>query len=309
VILFFSELILRKYAGDEVESYRARYKELFNHTVDAPILILGSSGSAHGVVPSLLGLSKPVFNFSFNGASCQFNLALYRQYLKPYYRKPEYLIYVLSPGSFAHFTRNIEDDVKYTAPSTEDIIPMLLRPWNLEVFKSAGIAHDVLKGLSIARRHAQGIYIGMDMRKYENGYLPYNSGQSFNLVPTLSINADPSEITALGNLFKELKQDGIKIILVTLPSPNKQYRQADLDAFDNTIDELATNIQAPVIRANNIAPAFGKDYTLFNDDTHLTETGANLFSTRLGEALRDLIKPEYTELVWPVNAESQRCPK
>jgi len=272
-------------------SYRARYKELFDHSVDASILILGSSNSAHGIVPSLLKLTEPVFNFSFNGATSNFNLAFYREYLKQYYRKPSYLIYVLSPNSFSHFWRNIEDDVVYTPINKAANDYLLLRPWNLEVFKSTCIASDVIKSLIVDHHRSQGLYKGIDMRTYENGYVAYSSGEKFNLLQEKSITAEYNEIAALEALLWELKQDGVNIILVTLPSPNKQYRQTDLDTFDETIEELAANVQVPLIKAKNIAPDFGNDYTLFNDEVHLTEKGANLFSSKLGAALRKLVKP------------------
>ena len=303
VILCCSELILRYQPNDEVQSYRVRYKELFDHAVDAPILILGSSNSAHGIVPSVLKLTKPVFNFSFNGATCQFNLAFYRKYLKPHYKRPDYLIYALSPNSFSHFWRNIEDDVIYTPINKETEYSKFMSSWtrSLEVFKSTGIAKDVVRALFLAQQRTRGLYIGMDMRKYENGYLPYNSGEKFNLVQEQSLTPDPIEIAALHTLVWELKQDGVKIILVTLPSPDKQYRQTDLYAFDKTIEELAVKFQAPLIRANSIVPVFGSDYTLFNDEVHLTEKGANLFSNELGATLRELIKSEYSKKSLPTN--------
>ncbi len=289
-VLYFSETFLRRNVGDEQQSYYARYEELFNPSVNAPILILGSSNSGHGIVPSSLKLGKPVFNFSFNGATPAFNLAFYRDYLKKHYSKPTYIIYALSPNSFTHFWRKIEDDLKYIPAGHRGLLVDALRnPTYLKTYTSSGITQDIAK--VFARNFGQGPRLGMDMRKYDNGFLPYSEGKDLIVVENQSLIPEQSEIEALKTLLTEIKRDGTKIIIVTLPTPHNQFRSEDMASFERTVDKLAELVVAPVIKADTVAPGFNTQNRYFNDAVHLTEVGARTYTDALSVALRPLTLP------------------
>jgi hypothetical protein len=288
-ILYRVELFLNtdQGEGDEPRSYRARYAEIFNRDIDAPILILGSSNSAHGVAPSKLKLGKAVFNFSFNGADCKFNLLLYREYLRKYYRKPECIIYALSPVSFTHQWRRIEDDRIYVSTKKHSLIFLLFHPDGLKIFNAGTLAEEIVKGY--AREKATGNHVGMDMRKYDNGFLPFSYGTKFSLIKNhLEYNMD--EISSLSELLAEIRKDGIQVILITLPYPKGNYPPEEVRKFNDIVDGMGAANDSVVIKAEAIVPEFGEDYSLFNDEVHLTESGAYLYSEKLSAALRNVIK-------------------
>ena len=233
-------------------------------------------------------MGKPVYNFSFNGASPEFNSAFYRDYLKKYYRDSEYIIYALSPGSFRKIWREIEDDVKYIPipVNNSDFKPLLFNYKDIKIFRTGTIAEALVK--SYARNNPVGIRRGIDMRGFNNGFVTYDTGLKY-ILHRQPLIIDMNQFSSLHKLLAEVKSDGVKIILVTLPAPFGQYPDVDLVKFNRLVDELGEAYNAPVLKAEAVAPEIGKNIDLFNDDVHLKLKGAMIYSEKLSIKLREFI--------------------
>lgn len=273
--------------NDEPRSHRERYSEIFTRSVDASVIILGASNSAHGIAPAKFHLGKKVYNFSFNGASSTFNLALYRNYLKKHYRKPEYVIYAVSPGSFEKFYRKIEDDVKFLPLREGDELNSLIRIKDLKIYNSKTVALEILKFKmkDLTSEHR----IGIDIRTYDNGFVEFNLWRPFVLEKNKSVVFEPDEVAATFELFTEIKADQAKLIIVALPFPFEQFHENDLVTYNRIIAKLSQKFDAPVARAEDVAPEVSKNYEYFNDQAHLTGVGAQLYSEKLGQYLKKLV--------------------
>lgn len=282
--LYFCEHFLRENLTAEEQSYIRRYSEVINPKIKAPILIIGASNSAHGIIPSELGLESPVYNFSFNGADLIFQRDFYRQYIKKHYPKPRYLVIAMSPSSFIQFWRKIDADQIYVDVASKDSLNFFDLVKDFKIRKVSVIALEIyMRSVASIEKKDES---GMQISKFNNGYVPFDRAEKYSpkKMPPLIFSAN--EIEALHELIDQALSDNVQVVLVEMPTPDNVYERRELATFQSMVTKMAAQYNLSFYNSERFNELFGKDTSLFNDNVHLRDKGAIVYSREMGAWLR-----------------------
>ena len=284
IITIFSEKFLVSNLFCEEKSYFLRYSELINPRLSAPIVILGSSNSAHGVQPALLKLKYPIYNFSFNGADQSFLLDFYKKYFRLHYSRPKLIIIALSYTSFEDFWRSTRQDRRWIKilDKTNFSFDYFLNYSKLS--NSESIITSLYESIYWNYR---GVDEPIRNREFDNGYVPYYSGAHYS-EKSYKFQILDSEVISFRQLIKSIKNDGVNILIVTMPSPNGAFTASEKLKFNSIVSNISSEEKIPVLWYSDFGVDLEKDFSLFIDQVHLTPKGSYIFSTKLSRAISNL---------------------
>jgi hypothetical protein len=272
--------------------YPLQYEEAFHPKVNADLVILGASHATHGINPRYLeGKHLKVFNFALNGAPPSFYLDWYEKIFRPHYRKPSYVIYAVHWVMFDEkfLPRQLEHDSKY--------FPFRFFVQELIHFKS--LQTLLFNRFAFSKARKQILSMLLHKRRetfpkagYYNGYIPFKA-RARKWLKTAVVNpeVDAVEWRAFEELLDDLRKDGIKVIFVQVPGylPGRDNRNISKNV--QLLEGIAKKRGIPFLdyETERIS-SINTNIDLFADWTHLNEKGSEVFSKRLGQDLKELLK-------------------
>jgi len=280
------QLYFKQIAG---ELYRATYSI---DSTKADILVFGSSRASHHYVPEILEeqLHMSAYNTGRDGNYLLYNYAVIKSVTKRY--SPKMIILDVNPSAL--FYRKDDYDRLSTLlpyynshPEIRDIVNHRSKYERFKLYSSAypynSLTLSVLIGnLEIAKK----LYVS------DKGYLPFYEKMSplsketstkktkDNPEEIYSDSIDSFKISALEDIAKICSKKNIPLIFIFSP------------IYYKSNNELANSRLSEIVKANNVKYLdFSNDTTFihhpqyFQDESHLNDDGARIFSKKLAGEL------------------------
>lgn len=248
------------------DRYKWQYEELFNPTVKADVVIIGTSKSVRGINPKLIEENNiSVYNFALNGSNPEFIYKWYNKFFKKYYPKPKLVIFEINWLMFNEnwMWRDIEQDSRYFP--TSDYLKEIL------IGEDNKVTTFFNRYYTFNRNFGKG---GIIDSTY-NGYtpFPYNL-ENFKPIPD-SISFNPNRQQKFFDLILEtFNKDNLDVIFVGLPERINPKLPSYSIVKENT-DYIEEKIEKYVYL--NYHNEFDND-SLFSDWGHLNIKGAKILS-------------------------------
>jgi lysophospholipase L1-like esterase len=277
--------------------YPLQYSEVFHPKVNADVIIMGPSQTAHGINPKYLETEHlKVFNFSMNGASPSFNLKWYKKVFQPRYPKPSLVVYGVHWGMFDEnfLQRRLEQDSKYFPKGF--LIQEFLDTKSLNDL--GRIKTLFLNRLGIIRGRSQlaerlfkgtsNIYV---LSKYYNGFIPYERKGRVDRKRDIKLKNSEAQITAFEDLLDEFEKNRIEVIFVQVPEYLPVRDASDIQENMQLLNRIAEKRNIPFLDYDTKRiTSINTDASMFSDSIHLNEKGSDVFSKLLKDDLEFLLK-------------------
>ncbi len=288
--ILFAILVFMNYWTDRELNphYPLQYSEAFHPKVNANVIIMGASQTAHGINPKYFETDHlKVFNFSMGGAGPSFNLKWYKKIIKVYYPKPSRIIYGVHWGMFDEnfLQRRFEQDSQYFTRTF--LFHELLRTRSLDdlervktlFFNRLGIIRGRRQLADRLFRGAGNVYA---LSRYYNGFIPYARKGKVDRKRDIKLQNSEAQIKAFEELLDEFQRDGIEVIFVQAPEYLPARNVSDIEESMQFLDGIAEKRKIPFLdydtkRITNI----NTDTSMFSDSIHLSEKGSDVFSKLL----------------------------
>ncbi len=276
--------------------YALHYKEVFDPKVNANVIILGASHSAHGINPRYLEADQiRVYNFSMDGAGPSFNLEWYKKIFQTRYPKPLCVIYGVHWGMFDEnlFRRKFDQDSRYFPRH------LLLSEFGyLEGFKTL-----ILNRLAFVRERKQllarifgkqrDVYV---LSRYYHGFIPYERKGRVEKKREVKPKNSEAEIRAFEELLDEFEKNKIRVIFVEVPGYLPSRDPSNIQKTMQLLDQIAEERKIPFLNYDTkIITNINTDPSLFSDWIHLNEKGSDAFSKLLRSDLDFLFNGKGTQ--------------
>jgi hypothetical protein len=271
--------------------YPLQYGEVFNPKVNANVIIMGASNSAHGINPKYLEEGPVrIYNFSMDGAGPSFNLTWYRKIFQQRYPKPFCVIYGVHWGMFDEKTvqRKIEQDSKY--------FPYHFLLSEFRRFKE--LKTLILNRFALIRerkKFTEQLFRGtretVIPSKYYNGFIPYERKGGLGRKRDLTPRNGKAQIDAFEELLDEFEKSKVQVILVQVPGYLPARDSSNIEESMKLINEIAEKrkilfLDYDTKRITNI----NTDPSMYSDWIHLNEKGSDAFSKLLKGDIASLLK-------------------
>jgi hypothetical protein len=271
--------------------YPLQYSEVFNPKVNANVIIMGASHTAHGINPKYLeGGHLRIYNFSMDGAGPSFNLKWYKRVFQLHYPKPVCVIYGVHWGMFDESVvqRKIEQDSKYF-------------PYYFlfgEIRRSKELKTLILNRFAFIRerkKFTEQLFRGtrqvVVLSKYYNGFIPYERKGGLDKKKDITPKNSEAQIKAFEELLDEFEKSKIQVILVQVPGYLPARDSSNIEESMKLINKIAEKrrilfVDYDTKRITNI----NTDASMFSDWIHLNEKGSDAFSKLLKGDIESLLK-------------------
>ncbi len=280
--------------------YSLHYREVFDPKVNADMIILGASHSAHGINPRYLEADQiKVYNFSMDGAGPSFNLKWYKKIFQTHYPKPLCVIYGVHWGMFDEklLRRRFDHDSKYFPRE------LLFEEFGyLEAFKTlimnrfAFIRERKQLPARIFGKHRE-VYL---LSKYYHGFIPYERRGRVEKKRDIKPKNSEAEIRAFEELLNEFEKNRIKVILVEVPGYLPSRNPSNIEETMQLLDKIAEERKIPFLDyESKTITSINTDPSMFSDWVHLNEKGSDAFSKLLRSDLDFLFNGKGSSLASP----------
>lgn len=257
----------------ENDRYALQYKELYNPTVDADIVVFGTSKSARGINPKILETdSISVFNFGLNGSNPEFIYKWYKNIFKINYPKPKLILLEINWLMFDKdfMWRSFEQDSRYF--TCKDYL-LLLK--NTEKKYTAFFNRYHVFNRSVGS--------GGEIDLTYNGYTPFdqkysNSKSTKTYINSIDFDSD-NQLKYFKMLLNLFKKEDVNVILLILPEVhNKSISSNDLfKDCTSDIKKISSEIGFKLLDYTY----YFESESLFKDWQHLNITGAELITNKI----------------------------
>lgn len=271
--------------------YPLQYSEVFHPKVNANVIIIGASHTAHGINPKYLeeGHLK-IYNFSMDGAGPSFNLKWYKRIFQLHYHKPFCVIYGVHWAMFDErvANRKVEQDSQYF-------------PYHFlfsEFRRLQALKIAILNRFAFIRERKQitGRLFGKTrqafiLSRYYNGFIPYERKGRLVKDKDVTPKNFEVEIKAFEELLDEFEKSKIEVIFVQVPGYLPARSASNIEESMEIINKIAEKrkilfLDYDTKRITN----FNTDPSMFSDWIHLNEKGSDAFSKLLKSDLEFLFK-------------------
>ena len=271
--------------------YPLQYSEVFNPKVNANVIIMGASHTAHGINPKYLEDGHlRIYNFSMDGAGPSFNLKWYKRVFQLHYPKPVCVIYGVHWGMFDESVvqRKIEQDSKYF-------------PYHFlfgEIRRSKELKTLILNRFAFIRerkKFTEQLFRGtrqvVVLSKYYNGFIPYERKGGLDKKKDITPKNSEAQIKAFEELLDEFEKSKIQVILVQVPGYLPARDSSNIEESMKLINKIAEKRKIlfadyDTKRITNI----NTDPSMFSDWIHLNGKGSDAFSKLLKGDIESLLK-------------------
>lgn len=248
---------------------------------DADIVILGSSRAKHHYIPSIIedSLQLSCYNCSEEGNGILLANARYHSIVNRY--TPKLIIYEVTPS----FDYQVVDDntrfLRYLKPyykdkAIKDVVDRFTDPTTRYTLMS-----QMYQNNSSLLAY---ILDNISTRSSQKGYLPLNGimDKEPELVESEQFVVDADKMMLLEDILQDCQKKDITMLFAISP----KYSVSQTASYNVAI-ELAKDYGVPVF--NYLESQTFKEKTLYQDNGHLNDTGANKFSKVFSHDLKDYI--------------------
>jgi hypothetical protein len=273
--------------------YDLQYEEALHPKVKANLIVLGASHATHGINPKYLeGEDRRVYNLALNGGNPVFYLKWYEKVLSRYYPRPSYVLYAADWFMFDdhRLVRRFEQDSKYfplrlfvaELGDSSAFETMLLNRFTL-IRDRKKILHLLLK-----KRRYEDFYV---MTKYYRGFVPFETKKDIQKAKVVKVTHSPEQLKAFEEILNRFERDRIQVILVQIPEYIPGRESPGIAENTDRLNRIAKDRKLPFLNYNREgASNINYEKAFYSDWGHLNEKGSEVFSKRLREDLRSLLR-------------------
>jgi hypothetical protein len=276
--------------------YPLQYGEVFDPKVNANVIVMGASHTAHGINPKYLedGHFK-IYNFSMDGAGPSFNLRWYKRIFQPHYPKPFCIIYGVHWAMFDErvANRKIEQDSQYFPYHFILSEFRRLRALKTAILNRFAFIRERKRLTKRLFGKTRQLFI---LSRYYNGFIPYESETRLATNQDVTPKNFEAEIKAFEELLDEFEKSKIEVIFVQAPGYLPARSASNIEESMAIINRIAEKrkilfLDYDTKRITN----FNTDPSMFSDWIHLNEKGSATFSKLLKSDLEFMLKRRSAE--------------
>ena len=252
-------------------------------SVDAPMIVLGSSRALHHYVPEVMedSLGMAFYNCGFEAQGITTNYPLLRGMTQRYL--PQVILYDATyhyDVEEGAYTRNISNVRRMAGLQCRDSILIAHNKWERLRLLSHIYPYNSTLAELILQRTTPGVY---DDPKMANGYIPL-----FNTLDTATatFTHEPETVTKdpikMENMEEMMKRYHDRLIICASP----MYRPEKISPQKfGELRKLCNKYQVPFIDLSDDEQFVGKP-ELWDDTDHLNDRGARLYTTRIAHEVK-----------------------
>lgn len=258
------------------------------------IAIIGSSTASHHYIPSIIedSLGVSVYNFGMDGCFFYFQNTLINCMLDRY--SPSCIIWEIGESSLSS---EYDKLLEYQNMN-------LLFPWYYNDYAKSFIdnkdAYQKTRMLCNSYRNNSDFFMYLRLCSGNNnsslrGYIPINNTDDY---PSLKCsmdglyNIEPHKLNELIYTINRCQDMGVCLIITS--SPRYYDGCVKSTEYYQLLKKIASNYDLPFIDFYNKEP-FSSDSTLFKDNDHMNNDGANLYMSMFVPVLKEIIKDKKTQ--------------
>jgi hypothetical protein len=265
------------------------YKEwncIINDSIDADLLVMGNSRAWAQYDPHILDsiLCVNSYNIALNGNDVRRQIVKYKVYRHYQRKKPTFLIF------------NIDYWGNFTEASYQfkQFFPYITNSYMRRFMLQDHLVYKLFLYIPMARYYYHGLYSMLDeLKNKDDTYKGYKAhalkwdGTEFAKLDGLEFSPNQDLVDVFDNFMKELKEEDIKVILVSSPIYKGVTEiTVNLSEFYDFRQQFSEKYNVPIL--DYINDSICNDTAYFYNATHLNKTGAELFTTKLCHDLDSL---------------------
>ncbi|WP_422355042.1 SGNH/GDSL hydrolase family protein [Roseivirga pacifica] len=276
--------------------------EVFRGSINADLIILGNSRARRHIDPKIVDsvLSVDSYNLGQDATGFRIQKMIYDLY-RQHNQKPKYIVHIVGSGTLEE-EDGLYERIKF-APYLND---SLVRAITIEIkgfdkldyylpyFKYSGFPNEIKAGLAsffgMNGASNEEVYKGFPKTHFDwNNVIFERFKNEFPNGTTLTISDELIE--AMDAYIQSCKDEGIEIVLVYPPIYNeaKPYFQNNPQILD-ILKGLAQKNEIPFLDYSEDSLSYSKEN--FADHVHMSSKGAEIFTKRLSQDLKNLFKTE-----------------
>jgi hypothetical protein len=271
--------------------YPLQYREAFNPKVNANVIIMGASQTAHGINPRYLEEGPlRIYNFSMDGAGPSFNLAWYKRIFGLRHPAPVCIIYGVHWGMFDErvVVRKIEQDSPYFPYYFLFSEFRHLKELRTLILNRFAFIRERKK---LTERLFRGTRQAVVLSKYYHGFVPYERRGGVDKKKDMTPKNSEAQINAFEALLDEFEKNKIQVILVQAPGYLPARDASNIEESMKLINQIAEKRKILFLdyETEKITD-INTDPSMFSDWIHLNEKGSDAFSKMLKGDIAALLK-------------------
>lgn len=294
VCISFILNLFQGYFNLDPKHYKKQYSSAKNfiptHNING--IILGTSHSTHSLRPKILDKSGITFyNYALNGASPEFNYNWYNRIYRPYNESPSYCLFGVDFFMFDKnwLWRSFEQDAEYFSYEVffkELFLNNRSNKKDLIINRFPFLKYRSQIKSSLKLKHGDPSF---NMSNYDRGYISYSTAfESTRFEPKLKFKVDKIQIEYFKILVNQMISDNIKIFFIFPPEYGIDIAKYNKMESLKIINEIANQYAIPILNYNtDLRSDINKDILLFSDWGHMNHRGAEIFSNKIANDLKD----------------------
>lgn len=296
-ILFVILILMDFWMDHELNPhYPLQYREAFNPKVNANVIIMGASQTAHGINPRYLEEGPlRIFNFSMDGAGPSFNLTWYKRIFELRHPAPVCVIYGVHWGMFDErvVVRKIEQDSHYFPYYFLFSEFRHLKELKALILNRFAFIRERQK---LTERLFRGTRQAVVLSKYYHGFAPYERRGGLDKKKDMTPKNSEAQISAFEALLDEFEKNKIQVILVQVPGYLPGRDASNIEESMKLINKIAQKRKILFLdyETEKITD-INTDPSMFSDWIHLNEKGSDAFSKMLKGDIASLLKQKMAE--------------
>ena len=271
--------------------YKNQYSTAINSLPKIDGIILGTSHATHSLRPTLLDESnKTYYNFALNGANPEFNYKWYNEIYLLNREKPNYCLFAVDFFMFDEgwLWRRFEQDAEYF-PCVFFLMEMMKFKSNttdLIVNRFPFIKYRSQIKSSLKLNHSNSSF---KEENYDRGYISFSTPfDSAYYKPKIKFDIDSTQVKYFKALVKEMLNDDVNIIFIMTPEYGLSVKDYKKMESLKIIEEVAYEHDILFLNYNTELRSYlNQDIKYFSDWGHLNHFGAELFSKKIANELKE----------------------
>ncbi|MHA7099149.1 hypothetical protein [Roseivirga pacifica] len=275
---------------------------IFSGSINADLIIIGNSRARRHIAPEILDsvLSVDSYNLGQNGTGFRIQKMIYDLY-RQHNQKPKYIVHIVGNGMFEE-EDGLYERIKFAPYLNDSLVRATTRDvegfdkidYYLPYFKYSGFPNEIKAGLAsffgMNGASNMEVYKGFPKTNFDwNNVVFERFKNEFPHGTSLAISDELIE--AMDAYIQSCKDDGIEIVLAYPPIyyEAKPYFHNDPQIL-NILKELALKNEIPFLDYADDSLSYSKEN--FADHVHMSSKGAEIFTKKLSQDLKNLFKTE-----------------
>ena len=288
----FDVVMTRRALRMKVPPY-VSWNDLYQHNIDADVLIMGSSRAYVHFNPAIMDtiLHANCYNLGMNGRAADSQILRYKVFRRRGIPKPKLIVYEVSHGTMQ----------KSNGYERSQFVPYLHDPYLWRLFhkqEEFSVADFVLPAWRFLGRKKMMHTIlspasqkGGDNPVYKGfkGFDKPWDGRAYRKQKRVTYNSDTAIIRQFREFLDDCRRDSIPVVLVTSPFYIGGTRKmADSTAMHAMFAQIADDYGLPFL--DYTYDELCHDTANFYNTMHLNRTGANLFTEKVARDIDSVMR-------------------